>query len=660
MSVNLRATLATLFTLTAVAVGQAPDEPGSIRGRIVRAGTTEGLSKAVVELVPAGVGSLTDFDYNPAAFEAAKARSGMKPVNSNEKGEFVFEQVPVGLYRIEARRDRFSYTPNGAVVDVQPRAQVQNVSVAMTPAAAITGVVLDESDKPVPFAVVTSLSVDYVPGGVRALRTIAFVETNDLGEYRLYGLAPGEYLVSVDLSDTANREPRVRQNIPQQPKSYAIHYYPGTPEIGAASPVRVRESGLDVGGIDVRLRQTPLATVRGKFLMNVPSTTTPPPPVSLMMTLASFPDASPDFRYRPNAAGEFEIPNVAPGSYLLKATGRARNSPSLHSSMMRVEVGSKDIEGLAVPVVVGPTVTGTLRIDGIDGLLPFDATALVRFTGRVSGVNGFYSRDGFDGLVSPNGSYSTGGFAFPGSFDIALHGLPPGYYLKTPLTLEIPSADIPPSISVPLTLGHHQGVVSGIVNGTDRRPVTGAIVVLVPAEALRTRADRYLRALSDGTGRFRVVSPPPGDYTAFAFEGIEGDAFYNPEFLQRYLGRGVRVSIRENADASVNLQLIPWRDSDDAATSRPHAEPASATCGEKRHRGSGVACRHLDADTRRGSASDSGEPGRAAHTHRPALYGDRDSVYGQCGKVSDGGRSARPISACGNGGRFRQRPVRAA
>jgi hypothetical protein len=52
MSVNLRATLATLFTLTAIAVGQAPDETGSIRGRIVRAGTTEGLSKAVVELVP--------------------------------------------------------------------------------------------------------------------------------------------------------------------------------------------------------------------------------------------------------------------------------------------------------------------------------------------------------------------------------------------------------------------------------------------------------------------------------------------------------------------------------------------------------------------------------------------------------------------------------
>jgi hypothetical protein len=560
MSVNVRATLATLFTLTAIAVGQAPDETGSIRGRIVRAGTTEGLSKVVVELVPAGVGSLSDFDYNPAAFEVAKARSGLKPVTSNEKGEFVFERVPVGLYRIESRRDRFSYTPNGAVVDVQPRAQVQNVAVAMTPAAAITGVVLDESDKPAPYAVVTALSVDYGPGGVRVLRTIAFVETNDLGEYRLYGLAPGEYLVSVDLSDTANREQRVQQNIPQQLKSYALHYYPGTPEIGAARPVRVRESGLDVGGIDVRLRQTSLATVRGKLLMNVPSTTASLPPVSLMMTPASFPDASPDFRYRPNPAGEFEIPNVAPGSYLLKATGRARNSPSLHSPMMRVEVGSKDIEGLAVPVVVGPTVTGALRVDGMDGgmdgPLPFAATAIVEFR-RVGGVNGFYSRDGFDGFVSPNGSYLTGGYAFPGTFDIALYGLPPGYYLKAPLTLEIPSADVPPSISVPLTLGHHQGVVSGTVNGTDSRPVTGAIVVLVPTEALRTRADRYLRALSDGSGRFRVVSPPPGDYTAFAFEGVEGAAFYNPEFLQRYLGRGVRVSIRENADASANLQLIP-------------------------------------------------------------------------------------------------------
>jgi hypothetical protein len=225
-----------------------------------------------------------------------------------------------------------------------------------------------------------------------------------------------------------------------------------------------------------------LATVRRKILMNLPSMTASLPTVSLMMMLASFPDASPGFRYRPTPAGEFEIPNVAPGSYLLKATGRARNSSSLHSPMMRLEVASKDIEGLAVPVVVGPTVSGALRIDGMDSPLPFDASARVEFRGRVGGVNGFYSRDGFDAFVSPNGTYSTaiGGGGFQGTFDIALYGLPPSYYLKAPLTLEIPSADIPPSISVPLTLGRHQGVVSGAVNGTDSRPVTGAIVTLVP------------------------------------------------------------------------------------------------------------------------------------------------------------------------------------
>jgi len=192
--------------------------------------------------------------------------------------------------------------------------------------------------------------------------------------------------------------------------------------------------------------------------------------------------------------------------------------------------------------------------------LPFDTTGVsVELRGRVGGVNGFYGGDYFIGLINSSGSYSElqGIGAFPGTFDIALYGLPPGYYLKAPLTLEIPSADVPPSIATSLTLAHNQGVVSGTVNSTDSRPVTGAIVIFVPTEALRTRADRYLRAFSDATGRFRVVGPPPGDYTAFAFEGVEGDAFYNPEFLQRYLGRGVRVSIRENADASANLRLIP-------------------------------------------------------------------------------------------------------
>jgi hypothetical protein len=279
-----------------------------------------------------------------------------------------------------------------------------------------------------------------------------------------------------------------------------------------------------------------------------------------MFTPASFMDAAPGYRYQPDSAGKFEIKDVPPGSYLLMAWGLSRNGPSLHSPMMRVDVGATDIEGLVVPVVLGPTVSGRIQIDGSGSALPFDATGVVvKFRGRVGQGVGFFAGDSFTGNVNPDGSYSTarGAGAFPGEFDVTVQNLPPGFYLKSPLTLQIPANEVPPSISLDLILARHQGVTSGTVTRGPGRPAAGAKVVLVPVEALQRRADRFPRASTDSEGKFRIVSAPPGDYTAYAFEDIEAEAQYSSEFLQTYVGRGSRVSIVANSDVSLNLQLIP-------------------------------------------------------------------------------------------------------
>jgi hypothetical protein len=112
------------------------------------------------------------------------------------------------------------------------------------------------------------------------------------------------------------------------------------------------------------------------------------------------------------------------------------------------------------------------------------------------------------------------------------------------------------SLSIDLILGRNSRIASGTVIGLDNKPAAGAVVVLVPAVQFQNRADRYRRDITDSQGQFRIVGMPPGMYTAYAFDEILSDAFYNPDFLRRYAGRGVEVTINDISDSIANPKLI--------------------------------------------------------------------------------------------------------
>jgi hypothetical protein len=56
--------------------------------------------------------------------------------------------------------------------------------------------------------------------------------TNDIGEFRLYGLAPGDYYISATLRNFTIGESDDRSG-------YAPTYYPGTTDVGAAQRLTV-------------------------------------------------------------------------------------------------------------------------------------------------------------------------------------------------------------------------------------------------------------------------------------------------------------------------------------------------------------------------------------------------------------------------------------
>jgi hypothetical protein len=64
-------------------------------------------------------------------------------------------------------------------------------------------------------------------------------------------------------------------------------------------------------------------------------------------------------------------------------------------------------------------------------------------------------------------------------------------------------------------------------------------------------------AVTDADGHYTIKDVPPGDYTVFAWESVDGEAYYNPEFLKSYEEQGSALHVGEGERKSVQVVAIP-------------------------------------------------------------------------------------------------------
>jgi hypothetical protein len=60
---------------------------------------------------------------------------------------------------------------------------------------------------------------------------------------------------------------------------------------------------------------------------------------------------------------------------------------------------------------------------------------------------------------------------------------------------------------------------------------------------------------TDRAGRFQIKGLPPGDYKVFAWEGLDKDAWLDPDFV-RNESRGQSVHIEEGKTQGVDIPII--------------------------------------------------------------------------------------------------------
>jgi len=529
--------------------GIRPDDYATVEGAVYDANTGAPLAKAQVSL------SRSD----------SRGRSRLAAV-TDANGRFFFARVEPGSYSLLAQRNRYatqSYsarTPgrSGARLTIAPGAHVKDITFKLLPAAVVTGRVVDEDGEPVAYARVLVMKYRYLQGRRQLTPAGPSATTNDLGEYRLFGIAPGSYYVAATYRERVGPGFLMRTSETGQEFTYPAVYYPGVLDVNQTAPIVLR-AGEERSSVDFRLLRVPAVRIEGRVVDGSAGAPPAGTMVSLMPKGAAFlPGMLRSFRSIDRRTGGFEITAVQPGSYVLTAMTR-RGRERLYARQ-DLEVGDTNVEGVVLALGPGVKLSGSVELEG-DVPAGFRLDGMRVYLQPVDTMIGSRS-----GTVDASGGFEIDNLA-PGDYSLRVMQLPENGYLKSARFGDLDVLDSRIQIrqglagaALRLLVSLKGGQVTGSVTAAGA-PAAGATVVLVPEESRRGREELFKTATTDEYGRFQLNGIAPGNYKVFAFTGIESGAYRDPAFLARYEDDGEEIKIAEGAQQGVELDLIETAES---------------------------------------------------------------------------------------------------
>ena len=472
---------------------------------------------------------------------------------SDAGGNFSIKDVEPGKYRLSAQRTGFvnsqygSRGPmrGGTTLTLGTGQRLKDLSLRLTPQAVITGRVVDENNDPIASASVRTMRYSYQMGR-RQLLAAGSANTNDLGEYRIYGLAPGRYYLAAKESENS-WESTVDASASPQAEGYVTTYYPGAKDSTTAVPIEVG-AGAQMRGINLTMAKARTFRIRGHVEGR--------PQAQISFAPSGQPQwMSIDQQNRETGPkGTFELDGILPGVYTLTATSWSENKNL--SARQEVDVGESNIDNIVLVLTSGCEVSGHLTVEGVNppNLDSVNVMLRPRDPGRI--MYGSLSDHVHDGdFTLSDVSLDT--------YYLQVAGLPDGYWLKSvhmgdqevrDTGIDLTSG---PAGPINVTIAPNAGQIDGSVMNDQQRAAAGATIVLVPEQKLRDRQEAYKNTTSDQSGHFSLKNLPPGDYKLFAWEDVEYGAYMDPDFLRPVEDRGQSISIQESSRETVQLNLIP-------------------------------------------------------------------------------------------------------
>jgi hypothetical protein len=521
------------------ALAQA-EAPASVAGR-VREGErgVAGLTVVVMSAEPA------------QRFRAvARART-------DAEGRYRVGGIPPGRYLaapaapVYVLQDVTSFPP-GKPFTLSAGDSVEDADFRVVRGGVITGRVTDADGNPL---VAEPVNVTPADPGQNQRDMTAFGDqrdrsTDDRGVYRIYGLEPGRYRVSVGGDGRTLRAPGA--------KYYRRTFYPSAVEESQAKVVEV-SAGEEADDVDITLGP-PERTFRisGRF---VSADTNRPVAVAGFgygMVDPSTGRLAGDYSGgSTDARGGFQAAGLSPGRYKIFAYPSPAENADWYSDTTDFEVTDSDVSGLVVKLRRGSTVSGVVTVEGLA-----DRAAATRLLAGVR-VYGFADRGGEDSggpgsYVRPVALAPDGGFRLtgvrPGRLRLSAAGDVKGLTLSR---VELGGADQRGGIDIAegaqvtgvrLVFVYGNAVLRGQLNFPGGGPPpAGARMVVVARRAGAGEGQGSHGVEADSRGRFQIEGLAAGEYEVQARAYVSGGA--------AFVSESQRVSVTDGGDVTVSLTL---------------------------------------------------------------------------------------------------------
>jgi protocatechuate 3,4-dioxygenase beta subunit len=602
--------------LVASAIGIAGQAPGRDASRpSTGTATVEGtvaiddansrpLRRVVLTLAPAGTGLIVS-----------------RSTTTDDQGHFRFAGLPAGNYTaLRGTKPGFVPTaygqkrPGGPGVPITlEEGQHLTVAMKMLRGAVITGTITDPQGRPaaqvsVQASAVRIVNGERIPAGPQIFGNTA---TDDRGVYRIFGLAPGDYVVlatmprpnNEDIHELSPEEVRWAQQQLQStgigapnatapsaqsppPRAgaavtYAPLYFPGTADPSAATAVTLT-AGEERSGIDLPAQFVRTARVQGTVVdpngqpaQNVQLTVVPK-----FSPLVMNPGAMFGFVFnRPTVTnGKFSLNALPPGEYTLSArttpgapgSGASASASNLWAAT-DISVTGEDQSDVVLRLEPGMTISGRLKYEGAALQPPADLSKVtLRMTGAPVATGLSVSINPATAQVSADGSFTFSGVT-PGRYLINASSpsaiVVPGasWQPKTAIVNGVDAIDTPFDVkpgqnvsNVLLTFTDVMAEVSGTLTDASGKPTSEFAVILFSTDkSLWVPRSRRLKPIvrTGADGKFKFTGVAPGEYFIAALSDFEPNDVNNPVFLDQISASAIKVAVAEGEKKTQDLKL---------------------------------------------------------------------------------------------------------
>ena len=374
------------------------------------------------------------------------------------------------------------------------------------------------------------------------------VGTDDRGDFRIYGLAAGDYIVAAKppsrLQQTDDRGPKV---------TTTLTYYPGTPTIDEAQRFSL-EPSAEYSDLVFSLHEVRAISIRGHVLLpggQVTESFAALVPVNAegdgQMGNERLAETRPD--------GTFTFSGVPAGNYRL--TVRLLGAPGEERvGELDITVGQDDLTDLVVPTF-GPTV--------IRGRVIVDASVA---PGPI-GVGASQLSPG----IHMMGGEGTVASSRDGTFELKVYHSPVKLHasVRSPdwaqSSVRVKGRDVSRGLSfesgqviegVEITLRRTTSRVTGTVSGVSRdaEDHEGTVLLFRRDDGDDVPGNDMVDMVPIRDGRFTTSVVPAGEYQVVAIRTFDRAVYTSREIVERLRSRATDVSLRDAETKAVALMMI--------------------------------------------------------------------------------------------------------